>query len=1019
MAKRQAESGDPFGAYIKSIGSSFQKEKTEHTDRGAIKALLQSFAPSGITIIPEPRQVAGSAPDFKVRQNGQIVGYLEAKPLGTGIEELRRIIKTEQITRYRSLSPNLIVTDYLNWIWLKNGREHFHTLCSVDDVYKHNGRILQAKQDEVGGLLKSFLSTPPQRIGRASDLADQLAVRTRVLRDFLREELLRQEDESQGERLYGLYLAFKNQVSESISLDDFSDAFAQTLSYGLFLSKLNANGYSLKLNNAKQYVPKSFKLIQELVGFLDVLHIDYYKDIEWVVDEVLSIINGLDVLSVKEDLSFRNRKGTKNLRARDEEEWRLFSRDPFIYFYEDFLAEYDTKLRKSRGVYYTPPPVVNFIVRSVDDVLKQEMQIKSGVADAKQVTILEFACGTGTFIVEMIEKIIENTGSSPGKIELAIKEHALKNIFAFEYMIAPYTIAHLKLSQYLEDRQIRIGPDQPFNILLTNTLEPIDPQRNFLVPALSEESRRAQNVKKEPILVITGNPPYSRFSKNKGEWITKLIETYKYVDGVHFGERKHWLDDDYVKFFRFAEDKMSRVERGVIAIITNHSWIDNPTFRGMRQSLRSSFDTIYVLNLRGNSKRKEAVPQGVRDENVFDIQQGVAITILAKTGSRKADVKYADLWGSRLQKYRFLSEQSLDSIEWESCVPVSPFYFFTPNAPKEFDKWFELKGLEDIFEDHATGAVSGRDPLVISFDEVELGQKKRVLLKGDENDARLAFGSSSSSVHKIAYRPFDNRVTYFTGKARGFWSQPSQPTAKHVLGKENIILAVTRRVEEGEFKHAFVFENVVDCHAVSSKETTHTFLFWKYDDFGVDEIKRPNVRPQLIKFLQAKWKKADVKTDEVLGYLYGVLYSETYRQKFEEFLRIDFPRIPFPDSFEAFRKISELGWKIADAHLMRNLKTSEMASYQGAGNHQVEKLRYVESEQALYINSTQYFGQLPPDVWTSTIGGYRPIEKYLNARKGRALSLSDVEHIPLIAESLSATISLMEEVDIAYKTAFS
>jgi predicted helicase len=505
----------------------------------------------------------------------------------------------------------------------------------------------------------------------------------------------------------------------------------------LFLSKLNANGHSLHLGNAKQYIPKTFKLIQELVGFLDVLDEDYYKDIEWVVDEILSIINGLDVASVKEDLSFRNRKRTsRKLEARDEEEWRLFSRDPFIYFYEDFLAQYDSKLRKSRGVYYTPPPVVKFIVGAVDDILKDDLALKEGIADRKHVTVLEFACGTGTFIVEMIEKIIESAGTSSGKIELIIKEHALKNIFAFEYLIAPYTISHLKLAQYLDDRQIKIGENQRFNILLTNTLEPIKPQHNFLVPALSEESQRALHVKNQPILVITGNPPYSRFSKNKGAWITGLVEKYKYVDGKHFGERKHWLDDDYVKFFRFAEDKMEKVDRGIVAIITNHSWIDNPTFRGMRQSLRNTFDKIYVLNLRGNTKRKELAPVGVHDENVFDIQQGVAITILAKTGGAATDVKYADIWGSRLAKYRALSEGRIETIEWETCKPISPFYFFTPNAPKEFVRWFELKGLDEIFVDFATGAVSARDPLVISFNRKELKEKNARFVKGSIDDAR-------------------------------------------------------------------------------------------------------------------------------------------------------------------------------------------------------------------------------------------------------------------------------------------
>jgi predicted helicase len=904
-----------FDAYIHALQKSDIREKTEHTDRDAVKALIQSLAPAGITVVHEAKGVRGKGtPDFKIRQNGQIVGYVETKPVGTGMEELRRLLKSDQIVRYRKLSPNIVLTDYLNWIWFHNGSVQRGSLCAPEDLSKAKPKLDESNAQKIAIFLAGFLSVAPQKIGRADDLADALAHRTRLLRDFLGDELARQEDEGQAERLYGLYLAFKKQVSEQIDLSEFSDAFAQTLSYGLFLSKLNANGHSLHLGNAKQYVPKSFKLIQELVGFLDVLDLEYYQNIRWVVDEVISIINGLDIPAIQEDLSFRNRKRTsRGLKAHDEEEWRLFSRDPFIYFYEDFLAEYDSALRKSRGVYYTPPPVVNFIVRAIDDVLKTRFGLKNGIGDHKKVTALEFACGTGTFVVEMLERIIDNLNtSSSGKIELAIREHALKNIFAFEYLIAPYTIAHLKLSQYLEDRQIRLGDGEKFNILLTNTLEPIEPQYNFLLPALSEESRRALRVKKQPILVITGNPPYSRFSKNKGKWIQQLVDKYKYIDGKHFGERKHWLDDDYVKFFRFAEHKMEDIERGVIAIITNHAWIDNPTFRGMRQSLRNNFDQIYVLNLRGNTKRKELAPHGVRDENVFDIQQGVAITLLAKTGNESCDVQYADMWGARREKYKMLADSSLSSIKWESCRPVSPFYFFTPNAPKEFGKWFELKGFDDIFVEHATGAVSGRDPLVISFDGEQVKEKKERFLRGTLSDARREFGlqadtrdwtvqrarddlrseEAKSAINPISYRPFDTRMSIYTGKSRGLWSQPSQPTAKHILGRENIVLGITRRVEEGDFRHAFVFSHVTDCHAVSSKETTHTFLLWKYGSLP-DEERRANIKPELLRFLHKRFG-SQVSEEEVFGYVYSILYCEVYREKFEEFLRIDFPRIPFP-----------------------------------------------------------------------------------------------------------------------------
>jgi hypothetical protein len=270
-----------FSSYLGSLRETYIDEKTEHTDRDAIKRLLQNFTPAGITIVPEPKRISGvGAPDFKVRQNGQIVGYVEAKPLGTTLEELKKVLKSDQIARYRSISKNIIVTDYLNWIWLKDGNVQTGSLCDIEKIENRKGTLESTETAKIQSLLSGFLSVPPQKIDRAVDLADALATRTRLLRDFLGLELIRQERTSQGERLFGLYLAFKRQVSDGITLSEFSDAFAQTLSYGLFLSKLNANGYSLHLGNAKQYIPKSFRLIEELVGFLDELDDDYYKDIK-------------------------------------------------------------------------------------------------------------------------------------------------------------------------------------------------------------------------------------------------------------------------------------------------------------------------------------------------------------------------------------------------------------------------------------------------------------------------------------------------------------------------------------------------------------------------------------------------------------------------------------------------------------------------------------------------------------------------------------------------------------------
>ena len=416
---------------------------------------------------------------------------------------------------------------------------------------------------------------------------------------------------------------FRDRVFHELTLKEFADAFAQMLAYGLFLAKINSHPKTVTLQNARGFIPGSFRLIRELVDFLAELERPEYRDVRWVVEEVLSIVNGLDMTSIHEDLSFRGRRAvSRKIRAADEEEHRLFERDPFIYFYEDYLKAYDKATRKSRGVYYTPPPVVNFIVRAIDDILKDSFGIEDGLADHRRVTALDFACGTGTFLLEVFERIFEQIGgANSGRADLIVHEHLLRNIFGFEYLIAPYTIAHLKLSQYLKDRGHELKDDDRLQIFLTNTLEPIEPQPNFLLPAVSGEVEAAQQVKEQPILVITGNPPYSGHSKNKGKWIKTKIEKYKHTvekndsgkeKSVPLGERNpKWLNDDYVKFIRFAQLKMDEVKEGIVGVITNHSWLDNPTFRGMRQSLTRSFEQIYVIDLHGNAKKKERAPRWI------------------------------------------------------------------------------------------------------------------------------------------------------------------------------------------------------------------------------------------------------------------------------------------------------------------------------------------------------------------------------------------------------------------------
>lgn len=737
----------PFEAYLRKLLETPLDEHTEHTGRSALEALLNQFAAEagakGITVQHEPKREAGKgAPDFKVKRQGMILGYVENKAIG---ENLDKVLKSDQLKRYRDLSGNILLTDYLQWMWLDRervkGRE---ILAFPTDLEGRTLRVAPERADAVGKLIAAFFSEAPQSIDRAEQLALELAKRSRLLRDYLGEELVRQEREHGEERLFGLFQVFRDQVFHELTLKEFADAFAQMLAYGLFLAKLNAGEKKeIDLHNVKQYIPGSFRLIRELAGFLDVLDNDPYRDIRWVVEEVLSIVNSLDLAAIHEDLSFRHRRVRRGVKAKSEEEARLFERDPFVYFYEDYLSRYDPKLRETRGVYYTPPPVVNFIVRAIDDILKdgEVFDIRDGLADHNRVTVLDFACGTGTFLLEVFERIFENIGGpQSGKAGLVVRDHMLKNIYGFEYLIAPYTIAHLKLSQYLADRGHALEENERLQIFLTNTLEPIEPQKNFLLPELTHEVEAAQEVKEKPILVITGNPPYSGISRNMGDAAKALIERYKYVDGEHFGERKHWLHDDYVKFIAFAQSKMDAVDEGIVAVITNHAWIYNPTFRGMRRSLMKSFQQIHIVDLHGSSKPRERPPDGLANENVFDIMKGVAITLFVKGKDLEPGVWFGDIWGRRLEKYQVCAASKYGALASEFVQPESPYYFFSPHTAAAASDWTNHVPLEEIFTVHSAGMLTARDSLNIGFNQEELLRRLRTFaaLKPDEARAKFA-----------------------------------------------------------------------------------------------------------------------------------------------------------------------------------------------------------------------------------------------------------------------------------------
>lgn len=1040
-----------FEKYLRAL-SQDRAEKTELSDRGALETLLKAAAEEagpGIRVIHEAKKIRGKGgPDFKIMKAAMILGYVEDKTIG---ENLDQVLKSDQIARYKQLSNNILLTDYLQFIWIKDGK--INGRGAIAFPHDLEGKPKKPREDRVkavSDLLRGFFSTAPEGIGRAQQLALALATRSHFLRDYLDEELRQQEKQHTEGRLYGLYQIFRDQVFHELTLAEFADAFAQMLAYGLFLARLDSDSQPVTLHNARQYVPGSFQLIRELVDFLSELEKDEHSNVRWIVEEVLSIVNGLDLAAIHEDLSFKHRKAvSRKVRAKDEEEHRLFERDPFIYFYEDFLAKYDAKMKKSRGVYYTPPPIVNFIVRAIDDILKDSFGIKDGLADNRRVTVLDFACGTGTFLLEVFERIFDNIGRpDAGRAGPIVREQLLKNIFGFEYLIAPYTIAHLKLSQYLSDQGHALQGNERLQIFLTNTLEPIKPQANFLLPAISAEVEAAQAVKDREILVILGNPPYSAHSKNRGAWITAAIEPYKMVDGKRFGEKKHWLHDDYVKFIRFAQIKMDTVTEGIVGVITNHSWLENPTFRGMRQSLMRTFDQIYVLDLHGNAKKKERSPDGSKDENVFDIEQGVAISLFIRRPGLKPGVWRGDLWGSRLAKYQTVASGSFNGFGWEELEIEPPQYLFKSIGSTEAGAYKEFWAVPDILPENTPGVITARDRFSIAFSPAELDQRVSNLINTNEADsairnkyklrdtrgwslpsARAALRNEPDwrqSIRPIIQAPFDSRYVGYDSRLIdwGRWSFTSR------LSHSKLSLCLPRKIDiQRPWEHAFVADELISHHAVSMKEVNYFFPLHispssescVNDGDAHIELRRSvaheNLSPNFRAFIDGRYEH-HYTPEEILGYIYAVLHAPTYRARYAEFLRIDFPRVPFPEAAGDFETLSVLGWALVQAHLLREPLRSKLAEYRGKGNDTVETVTYSSEQPAVAINKTQSFKPVPQNVWEFHIGGYQVLDKYLKSRKDRKLSFDEINHVSAIADSLAFTIAQMARIDAAYLAAF-
>jgi len=1010
--------------YIKSLQKFDFSQVTEHSLRFELNTLLNEISCRKVDVLHEgKREGKFGSPVFKVLDIKGIIGYVETKKIE---DNLDYVIKSEQIKKYIQLSDNILLTNYLEFVWIRKGKIVMReTLCYLNELSNNKYQISKEKGQHIEDLIKQFLEQTPKGINNSKELAHSLAARTKILKEFLRDTIQNQISDEIQSSLTGLYHTFRTSISSDLTVSEFSDAFAQMLSYGIFLAKLNAETKYINLFTAKQFVPKSFELIYELIGFIDKLENDEYANTRWIVEEIITLLNNIDVPAIQANLSFNKNKNPN----------QLVVADPYLYFYEEFLSVYDFKLRKAKGVYYTPPEIVSFIIRSAGHLLETEFGIKQQFADSKKITVLDFATGTGTFILEILKQILNSAPPNSTKRQILIQEHILKNIYGFEYLIAPYTIAHLKLSQFLKDNNYELQPKERLQVYLTNTIEPLKTQYNVFVQALSDEGLTAQKIKEKPILVITGNPPYSNSSTNRSPFIINLLNDYK--SGLN--EKRINLDDDYIKFIRFAHNKIDKVGKGIVAIITNNSFLEGVTHRKMRQKLYEDFDKIYILNLHGNAIRKDG------DDNIFDIRVGVSVLILVRLEKRlkNKEVFYFSTKEigliKRQQKLNYFENVNFEKVPFDKLTLSEPYFWFINkdlSLQKSYDKFI---GISEIFKIFGSGVSTLRDKVCIQFTKKELNSVIADFNKLSIEQLRDKYELSNSrdwtiarakkdiekninngQIVEIHYRPFDKRYTFYTGTSRGFIGMPQKKVAFNLLEKINFGLVFPRYVIS-EFMHCFVSNTICEyslggIHTASETNIAPLYFYFEQNGstngngllFDNTEGRKLNFTDKFKGFINETYQNI-FTAEEIFYYIYAVLYSTTYREKYLEFLKIDFPKIPFTNDFEIFKTLSTFGKQLVNAHTFNGIPNHSVGLPMGLGNTFVTNINYKDNR--LFYNDTNYFENVSEDVFNFKIGGYQIVEKYLKERKNRKLENNEITRVEEIINIIDFTIKQMKEID--------
>jgi predicted helicase len=1048
----------------------------EHSYRGDLQSLLGDLLPD-LLVTNEPSRTDVGAPDYILTKGKIPVGYIEAKDIGDPDLEGKKKNK-EQFERYKTGLPNLIFTDYLNFRVYRDGE--FLTSVAIAEIKDGSIVGLIENYNEFENIIKDFGTHVGQTIRSANKLSKMMAGKARILADVIEKALNADEEkqknkvnETANNTLREQLTAFQNVLIHDIKAKEFADIYAQTIAYGMFAARLHDSTLdTFDRHEAAALIPKTNPFLRKLFQYIAGYDLD--DRIVWVVDGLADIFRATDVDGLLKNFG----KATQQ-------------QDPIIHFYETFLAEYDPKLRKSRGVWYTPEPVVNFIVRAVDDILKDEFDLKDGLADTSKtkvkvkvpthdkrhkggmveeerevhkVQILDPAAGTGTFLAEVIKQIHSKFEGQQGIWATYVEEHLIPRLNGFEILMASYAMAHLKLDLLLRETGVEPSGSERFRVYLTNSLEEHHPDTGTLFAGwLSEEANEANHVKRDtPVMVVLGNPPYSGESQNKGDWIMKLMEDYKKEPGgkVKLKERNpKWINDDYVKFIRYGQHFIEKNGEGVLAFINPHGYLDNPTFRGMRWNLLKNYDKIYTIDLHGNSKKKETTPDGGKDENVFDIQQGVSINLLVKTGKKKeselGEIFHFDAYGKREEKYQFLWDNKLKSVAFDKLPKVEPMYFMVQKdfeAEKSYQNYFSLNSLFNV---NSVGVVTSRDEFVTDDDLESLSNRVKAFFSTDKKELKSKFGLrenkrwkidqvqkdseffDSDNIRLIDYRPFDKKFIYFDSN---FIERDRLDVVQHIFKGDNYNLVFSRQSTEDYWSNIQISKEMIDNrYHFSYKGIPNQAPLYLYPEESTQQTLdgKPERTPNLdkktlneisekvgLKFTpENKESKGTFAPIDLLDYIYAVLHSPSYREKYKEFLKIDFPRVPYPEDPDLFWQLVELGGELRQIHLLEHPVIEEfITTYPIAGSNVISN-RLTKTDPGfipedddettgkVWINDEQYFGNMPKKAWEFYIGGYQPAEKWLKDRRDRELSIDEIRHYQKIIVALVETDRLMQEVD--------